>query len=257
MRLPIWPKALAVTAGFLLSLSCGFLGNTVSQNDATPGAASNSTTDLTSPTSQEGASDVMEELTDPRVEKTLGLRSVQMELQTVFPGETPKRILVSIDAAGNQRIEMTTPMLKESALTPEPPEWNTLEIFVVGGEAYMRMGKTGSAEAEPQQNNALSELLYNPSGPGMWLILLPEESFSDAGKETKGGFDTIIFTVDGSLEGDAVTGEFWVDGQSGALVGANFSLAESIFDPMMKETGGVVRITFSVEKADVPAIILP
>ncbi len=257
MRLPIWPKVLVVTTVFLLSLSCGFLGNTVSQNDATPGAASHSTTELTFPTSEEGASDVMEELTDPRVEKTLGLRSVQMELQTVFPGETPKRILVYIDAAGNQRIEMTTPMLEESALTPEPPDWNTLEIFVVEGEAYMRMGKTGSAEAEPQQNNALSDLLYNPSGPGMWLILLPEEVFSDSGKETKGGFDATKFIVDGSLEGDPVRGEFWVDGQSSALVGADFSLAESIFDPMVKGTGGMVTIEFSVEKADVQEITVP
>lgn len=257
MRIPIWPKAIAVTALFLLSLSCGLLGNTVSPNNTTPGTASDSTNDMTSPTSQERASDAMEELTDPRVEKTLGLRSVQMALQTVLPGETPKRILVSIDAAGNQRIEMATPMLEGAALTPEPPDWNTLEIFVVDGEAYMRMGKTGSAKAEPQQNNALSDLLYNPSGPGMWLILLPEESFTDAGKELKGGFDTIKYTVDGSLEGDAITGEFWIDEQTGALIGANLSLAESIFDPMVEGTGGLVTIEFSVEKADVPAITVP
>jgi hypothetical protein len=256
MALPNLRRAGALTAVAATALACGFFGTATPQSGGLPGVVSPSPEVVPSSTGN-GASDVMEELTDSRVEGTLALRSVQMELQTVFPGEAPNRILVSVDASGNQRIEMTTPVSEESALTPEPPDWNVNEIFVVDGKAYTRMGKTGSAEPDPEQNDALSEILYNPSGPGMWLILLPEESFTSAGKETKGGFDATKFTVDSSLEGDAIKGEFWVDEQTGALVGANLSLAESIFDSTVEGTGGWVTIDFTVEKEDVPAIAVP
>ena len=249
-------RAGALTAVAAMALACSFFDTATPQSGGLPGVVSPSLEVVPSSTGN-GASDVIEELTDPRVEATLSLRSVQMELQTAFPGETPNRILISIDATGNQRIEMTTPVPEESTLTPESPEWNVLEIFVVDGTAYARMGKAGSAESNPDENNALRDILYNPAGPGMWLILLQEENFTSAGKESKGGFDAVKYTVDGSLDGDKITGEFWVDEQTGALIGANLSLAESILGSVESGAGGVVTIEFSVEKADIPAITVP
>jgi len=249
MRLPTLSKAVAVTAVVLLSLSCNFLEKTVPQAGGTPGAVL--------PSSTEGISGGMAEPTDPRVEGTLALRSVQMELRTVFPGEDGNRNLIFIDAAGNQRIETALPMSKDPTMTPEPPGWNVYEIFIVNGEAYTRTGKSGSAKPDPEQNDAISEILYNPAGPGMWLILLPEESFTSAGKESKGGFTAVKYTVEGSLDTGEIKGEFWVDEQTGALVRANLSLAESIFDPMDDSAGGWVTIDFKVEKADVPPISVP
>jgi hypothetical protein len=256
MRLPTLAKAAGLSMASVIVLGCGFFGTTVPQAGEAPGAVLPSP-ETASPSAGEGAGEVLEDLTDPRVEATLALRSVNMVLEADFPGGVPIRILVSIDAAGNQRIETTTPVPEESTLTPESPEWNVFEIFIVDGEAFARMGKAGSAEPDPEENNALSEILYNPMGPGMWLILLPEESFTRAGKESKGGFDAVKYTMDGSLDGDPVTGEFWLDEPTGALIGADLSLAENILSPVESGTGGTVTIDFSVEKADVPAIAVP
>ncbi len=249
MELHILRKASALTLVVILSLSCGALEKVIPQAGGTPGAVSSS--------SDSGSSEGMAEPTDPRVEATLALRSVQMELQSVFPGEDANRILISVDAAGNQRIETTLPVVNDSLVTPESPEWNVFEIFVVDGKAYARTGKTGSAEADPQENKALGENLYAPTGPGMWLILLPEENFTSAGKELKGGFEAVKYTVEGSLDAGEIRGEFWVDEQTGALMGANLSLAESIFHPMEDSGGGRVTIDFKVEKADISPISVP
>ncbi len=239
-----------------LALSCSFFEGAVPQASETPDVVVSSP-DGATPSSDDGSSDEMEEPTDPRVEGALALRSVQMELQTVFPGETPNRILVSVDAVGNQLIEMTTPMPEGSPATPESPEWNMYEIFIVDGKACTRMGKIGSAEPDLDQNNALSDILYNPMGPGMWLILLPEENFTPAGTEVKGRFDATKYAINGSLGGDAIWGEFWVDEQTGALIGANLSLAEDILGPVESGAGGTVTIVFTVEKADVTPITTP
>jgi hypothetical protein len=256
MRLPTLFKAAALATASVIAFGCSIFGTSVPQAGGTPGAASSSP-EAASPSAGAGTEEVLEDLTDPRVEGTLSLRSVQMELQTAIPGETPNHILISIDAAGNQRIEMTTSVPEEAAVTPESPDWNVMEIFIVDGAAYTRMGKTGSAESNPDENDALSQILYNPTGPGMWLIMLPEDNFTSAGKESKGGFDAVKYTVDGSLEGDAITGEFWVDEQTGALIDANLSLAENLLNPTDSGTGGTVTIDFSVEKADVPVITVP
>jgi hypothetical protein len=256
MRLPTLTKAIAAAVVVLLSLSCIFLKNTVPQAGGTPGAASPSSS-VTATVPSEAAPDEMEAVTDPRVEGTLALRSVQMELQTDIPGADANRDLVFVDPDGNVRIETALPLNVDSMVTPESPDWNVFEIFIVDGLGYVRSSKTGSAEADPLQNTALSDILYFPTGPGMWLILLPEESFTSAGKETKGGYDTEKYSVDGSLDLGQIQGEFWVDVQTGALVGANLSLDKTFFYPFEESTGEVAMITFSVEKADVPAITVP
>ncbi len=249
MRARAFPKIPVLMAAVFLSLSCGFFEDIFPQTDRAPAVDSGS--------SGENNTGAMDELTDPRVKAALALRSVRMTLEAAFPGGEADRIQIFIDAEGNQRIEMSTPLPEESGMTPESPEWNVLEIFVVDGSAYTRMGKAGIAESTPEENTVLSEILYDPKGPGMWLILLPEESFTAAGKEAKGGFDAARYSVNGSLTAGAITGVFWVDEPTGALVGANLSLAEAILRPVESGSGGVVTIDFSVEKADVPAITVP
>ncbi len=237
----IFPK-LAVTGSFaVLVLSCSFLQNAASQT-STPGAAN------------PGAAPSGE---DSRVQAALDLRSVQMTLETAFPGEAPRRILVSIDAAGNQYIEMALPVPEGSSDTSNSPEANLLEIFVIEGAGYSRIGKEGQAKSSPDQTDALHRILYNPAGPGMWLMLLPKDAQTPAGTETRGGFQATRFVVDGTIEEGTIRGEIWQDEQTKALVGANLSVSESLFYPPDSGRNGTVTIQLTVEKADVLSITLP
>lgn len=249
MQLPTLSKAVAAAAVVLFSASCVFLGNAVPQAGETPGAAA--------PASSEGNPAEMEAVTDPRVEGLLALRSVQMELQTNIPGQESDRTLISVDASGNVRIEISLPVYEDSMVTPESADWNVFEIFIVDGLGYVRSSKTGNAEADPVQNTALSDILYYPTSPGMWLILLPEESFTAVGQESKNGFDAEKYLVEGALELGQIQGEFWIDDTTGALVGANLTLAKSYFSPFEDSMGEVATITFSVTEVDVPAITVP
>lgn len=247
MRLSTLSKVVAIPAVMLFMLGCSILGTAVPQAGETPSV----------PLPSDGTTEELTELSDPRVEATLGLRSVQMELQAVIPGEDAVHTLISVDAEGNARIESALPTFEDSMVTQESPDWNVIEIFIVAGQAYVRTGKSGSAESDLEQNDALSETLYSPTSPGLWLIMLPEESFTPGGVESKGGFDALKYTVEGMLEMGAIQGEFWVDEPTGALVGANLTLAESIFRPMDESADGVVTIIFTVEKAVIPAITVP
>ncbi len=257
MKLSNLAKTVVFAAVVLLALGCVILGNTAPPSGETP-AGVLSSPGLASPTAgAQWGTEIMEAPTDPRVEATLALRSVRMELQSAFPGEPPQIYQISVDGSGNQRIEMAIPAPEEFTITPESPDANIFEIFVVSGEAYLRTGKTGSAEANPEQNDFLSRTLYSPTAPGMWLILLPEESFTPAGKESRGGFETTKYAVNGSVESGAVTGAFWVDDATGALVGAELTVSEAILRPDKNGSGGVLTIEFSVERAEVPAIVVP
>jgi hypothetical protein len=226
----------------LLILSCSFFENASSQVSTATGAAN---------------PDSAQTREDPRVQGTLALRSVQMVLETTFPGGTPKRILISIDTDGNQKIEMAIPLLEGSSDTSDSPEGNILEIFIIGGAAYSRIGKEGQAESSPEQADALRRILYNPAGPGMWLRLLPKDSFTSAGTEAKGGFQTMRYSVEGSIEEGSIRGEIWLDEQTDALVGANLSVSESLFHAEGSGASGSVSIILTVEKAEIPAITLP
>jgi hypothetical protein len=222
-----------------LILSCSFLESAVSQETVAQGGA--------------GAAQTAE---DSRVQKTLALRSVRMELETAFPGKDPSRILIDIDAEGNQRIEMALPE-PEGSVPGDSPEANILEIFVIGGESYTRMGKEGQAESAPEQADALRRILNNPTGPGMWLMILPRDALTSAGKEETGGFQATRYSVDGSVEEGSIRGEIWVDEQTKALVGAHLSISDSLFSAEGSGTGGSVSITLTVEKAEVNPITLP
>ncbi len=239
MRHPTLSKIAMGIAATGLLLSCSILESSAFQG---------------SDTSIPGKLEAVQTLEDPRVEEVYALRSVQMLLETAFSGKTPNRTVISIDAEGNQKIELTVPRADGSV---DPSGANVLEIFVIGGTAYSRMGKEGSAEADPSQDNALHGILYGPTGPGMWLMLLPRDALQSTGTENKGGFETQRYSVDGSIEEGTVQGEIWVDKQTGALIGADLSISESLISADGSGASGTVSIVLTVEKADVPAITLP
>jgi hypothetical protein len=240
----------------LVSTSCLFLSNPSPQSGGTFAAGS---TPLpgTTPGKSIAAGTDFPEFTDPRVEGTLGLRSVQMELTTTIPGQDPVRIRIFVDASGNARIEMNLQTFEDQEITPESADWNMVEIFIVDKKAYTRMGKSGSAEAHPDEDNALKDILYAPTGPGMWLILLPKESLTSQGKESKGGFETVRYKLAGSLDSSEILGQCWIDEPTGALVGADLSIPEPFFISTDETASGTVTIVFSVTKADVPLITVP
>jgi hypothetical protein len=194
---------------------------------------------------------------DPRVERALALRSVQMELTTTFPGKEPTHVLAAVDAQGNQRIEMNLPLAEGSSATTASPGANVLEIYVIDGAAYSRIGNEGPPESSPEQVDSLHRLLYNPTGPGFWLELLSEGSLQAAGNETTGGFAAVRYAVDGSLEEGTIRGTIWLEEKTDTLIGADLTVSESLFYPPGSGRTGTVAIRLTVEKADVPAVVLP
>jgi hypothetical protein len=226
----------------VLILSCSLLENVAPKNKETESS---------------GDSGSEKTVEDPRVQESLGLRSVRMELETTFPGKYPTIILISIDMDGNQKIEMAIPLPEGSSDPSDSPEANILEIYMIDGAAYSRMGKEGQAESSPEQIDALHRILYNPAGPGMWLLLLPKGSFTSSGSEVRGGFQAVRYSVDGSIEEGTIRGDIWLDDQTDALVGANLSVSESLFHAGGSGSSGSVSIILTVEKAEIAAITLP
>ncbi len=246
-------KAALAASIALLSLSCAFLQKAATPSGATPGGAFVTETVSSNDIAPEDTSSP----TDARVERLLALRSVQMQLETTYTGLAPVHTGVSVDTTGNQYIQTTLLTPENVAGTPESPDWNVAETYILEGTAYTRTGKNGSADPVPEESDALRQLLYNPDGPGMWLLLLPNEAFSLAGKEPKGGFDADKYLVNGTLDTGKVQGVIWVDGQTGALVGTDLSISASLLFPGETDSGGMVMISLVVEKADIPPISLP
>jgi hypothetical protein len=154
-------------------------------------------------------------------------------------------------------IETRLPLAEGSTVLPEAPDANVLEIYVVDGEAYSRVGKEGPAESSPEQAGALRRLLYNATGPGLWLALLPEGSLQAAGTDTTGGFTATKYTVNGSVEEGTIRGTIWLEEGTKTLVGADLAVSESLFYPPSSGRAGTVAIRLTVEKADVPAVVVP
>jgi hypothetical protein len=250
----------AILALAALVLACGSSANPSAGPSGTAGAEQTAGQTAAEQTAGQTAAEQTAgppTVEDPRVERALALRSVQMELTTTFPGEEPTRVLASVDAAGNQLIETRLPLAGGSTVSTDSPDANVLEIYVIDGAAYSRVGKEGPAESSPEQADALHRMLYNPAGPGLWLELLSEGSLQAAGSETTGGFAAAKYTVDGPLEEGTIRGTIWLEEGTETLVGADLAVSESLFYPPGSGRTGTVDIRLSVGKADVPAIALP
>jgi hypothetical protein len=233
----------------LPALACSLLSGAPTDGNASPQPPPGSATNEV-----EAA---MEEFTDPRVECVLDLRSVIMEFQSTLPGESPRSTEVAVDSSGNARIATSGQLPEEWPGTPMPEDWTRSEILLIDGKAYVRMANTGPAEETPDLTEALRDLLYDPLSPGFWLILLSEDAFTPSGSESKGGFASEKYLVDGGLDTGKARGTIWVDPESGALIGADLILDESLLDPYPETEDGKVTILFSMNKGSVPPITLP
>jgi hypothetical protein len=228
---------------FLLLLACTTLGDLAGAGK-TP-----------SPVSGEDANTQI----DLWLAATVDLRSTNLELLTEYSDREPKRLIAEIDSAGNTHLSIKVPL--NAAFTadqpPDAPLPGDFELFIVDGNAYTRIGGEGEAVQDNSYLTMLAETLNGPEGPGLWLNILPEEDYTPAGTETRGGFTTTKYTVEGNLEKGAVNGTIWVDNKSGALVGAELTVSEGLFFPPGSNGSGDVRITLTVQQATVPAITLP
>jgi len=98
--------------------------------------------------------------------------------------------------------------------------------------------------------------LNSSSGPGFWLKVLPQGSFSKLGSEQKGGFQASKYAVNGSVEGSSITGAIWVDEASQALIAAVLSVPGALFSSPTSPAGDPLVIEFSVQKAEVAPVTL-
>jgi hypothetical protein len=131
------------------------------------------------------------------------------------------------------------------------------ELFVVDGKAYTRIGMQTPATPDDAYLNLLANTLSGPDGPGLWLNLLPDESFMPQGPESYGGFTAAKFLVDGQATDWRLTGTIWVDEGSSALVGATLSIPGGLFYPPESGLAGEVSISLRVEPASIPPISIP
>jgi hypothetical protein len=228
---------------FLLLLACATLGDLTGAGQ-TP--------------SKEVGEDTTTQI-DLWLEGTTNLRSVNLDLVTVYSDREPKELSAEIDSAGNTHLSISLPLT--AAFTadqpPDAPLPGDFELFIVDGSAYTRIGGEGEAAQDNSYLTMLADTLNGPEGPGLWLNIVPEEDYTPAGTETYGGFTAAKYTVAGNLDKGVVSGTIWVDDQSSALVGAELTVSGGLFFPPGSDRSGDVRITLTVRQTTVPAITLP
>jgi hypothetical protein len=245
MRVPAVRLAL-IAAGFCaLILACSPIGGTPQPGDQTAPA---------SPPEGNGTSATQ---ADRWLEATLALRSVHLELATVYSEAEAQRVSAQIDAAGNVHLSFPAPLPEGYAATPGAVLPGDFELFIVGGQAFTRIGTDSPVRPDDTFLTMLADTLCGPEGPGLWLNLLTEDSFGSAVAETYGGFAATRYAVDGQVADGSLTGTIWIDEQASALVGAELTVSESLFYPPDSGLSGDVEISLQVEQADVPPITLP
>ena len=134
------------------------------------------------------------------------------------------------------------------------------ELFVVDGKAYQMSDLDPTWMSTPIDEDylsTLSENLHGPDGVAEWLDILPDGSLTSAGQETVGGFAADKYTVNGSVDGQAIIGSLWYEPQSDALVKAELHVPAAINDVTNKSPTGELKINLDTEKPDVPQVTLP
>jgi hypothetical protein len=236
-------------AGLLIILvlvSCSFLGNLV------PGSSPSTSSAGTEPT---GEPDPLDHL--------LGLRSIIIQLTAQRPDGSNSSTQVEIDSAGNMHVKHSLPAL-DAKLFPQGFDTSKIptssELFVLNGKAYQPNAQDPSWASAPMDANYLQTLydeLYGPDGVAEWLDILPDGSLVSAGQESVGGFQTDTYTVNGKVDGQAVTGKLWYEPQSDALVKAELNVPAALYDPTDKSLTGALKVSLDTRKGDVPLVKLP
>lgn len=180
--------------------------------------------------------------------KTLALRQVAITLEDSYPDGKAMRMQAQVDEAGNYRIVKT---YADGGLEALGTSNDVTEAYIIDGSAYYPDDQGEWVQYTGEDVCAqLETLLRGPDGPGMWLDILPADSYSFTGDGALEGFDSKVYAVDGKISGGQVSGEITLQMHTFALLKANLVLPDSIFHP---EAPGSTPMTmnFIVEKKEV------
>lgn len=223
----------------LALISCNFLTNLASNPNPSSSIPSNQAVSETSgvvqtPSSGEepntqtpSANENATAEPDP-LDHLMNLRSVVIHLASQRPDGSNSSTQLEIDSAGNMHVNYSLPALDHKLF----PSWydtthipTSNELFVVDGKAYQSDSQNSAWMITPIDEDyvqTLSEVLHGPDGVAEWLDILPNGSLASAGQESIGGFEADKYTVNGTVDGQSITGQVWYEPQSDSLIKQNF-----------------------------------
>lgn len=261
MSLPAKPpfsKWIPILLIVTMLFSCNFVPNLIS--NSSPNQAGSKTP----ATAGQTASGSMEPTGEPDpLDHLLGMRSIAIQLTAQRPDGSSSSTRVEIDSAGNMHVKYRLPdpdtqYLPHNFDTSKLP--TSSELFVVDRKAYRPSDQDPAWMSTPVEDDYLQTLaqdLHGPDGVAEWLDILPDGSLTSAGQERVGGFAADKFTVNGSVGGQAITGNLWYEPQSDALVKAELNVPEALYDVTDKSPNGEIKINLDTQMADVPLVTLP
>jgi hypothetical protein len=210
------------------------------------------------------ASAPQDELLQPDpLDHLLGMRSIQFNLTVTRPDNTIRSLDAEIDSAGNMHLLFG---YQGFDLTGMPKDYDpkalpaSVEMFVIGGKAYLPDAQDPNWRTTPFDENYPANLtleLHGIESPAMWLNLLPPGSIQSAGQATVGGFTADKYSVDGSVDGQKISGTLWEEPQADALVQAELHIPAALLSPPDQPLSGEMLITLKAQKKDVAPLVLP
>lgn len=184
---------------------------------------------------------------------TLALRQVSITLEDSYPDGKAMRMQAEVDEAGNYRIVKTYAAGGIDALGTST---DVTEAYIIDGSAYYPDDQGEWVQYTGEDVCAqLETLLRGPDGPGLWLDLLPAESYSFKGDGALEGFESKVYAVDGTISGSQVSGEITLQKGTFALLQADFTLPDSIFHPE-EPASTPMTMSFTVEKKEISPFIV-
>jgi hypothetical protein len=199
---------------------------------------------------------------DP-LDRLLSMRSIKINLTALRPDGTKRTIDVEIDSAENMRVKYNLPAMDPKILPEgvDPTELPTsYEMYVVDGNAYEPSDLDPAWMTTPYGKDfgkTLSDQMHGMDGPALWLDILPEGSIRAAGNETVGGFAADKYAVNGTIDGQRITGTLWFEPQADALVQAELHVPATLLgDPSISQQGEL-KISLNAQKADIPTVTMP
>jgi hypothetical protein len=199
---------------------------------------------------------------DP-LDHLLAMRSIQFNLQVTRPDGSNRSLDAEIDSVGNMHLKFgyqgfdLKGMPKDYDPKALPP---FVELYVVDGKAYLPDAQDPTWSTTPFDDNYPADLsleLHGMESPAMWLNILPPGSLQPAGNESVGGFAADKYSVNGSVDGQQITGTLWEEPQADALVQAELHVPAALLSPPKQPQASEMLITLKAQKADVPLVVLP
>ena len=254
---PPFLKWIPILLIVMMLLSCNFVTNLISNSSSNQAGSETPVVEQPSSSSEEPTAEP-----DP-LDHLLSLRSIIIQLTAQRPDGSNSSTQVEIDSADNMHVKYSLPAL-DAKLFPQGFDTSKIptssELFVVDGKAYQPSDQDPAWVSVPMDADYLQTLydeLYGPDGVAEWLDILPDGSLVSAGQETVGGFETDKYAVNGTVDGQAITGSLWYEPQSDSLVKAELHVPAALYDPTDKSLTGALKVSLDTQKADVPLVTLP